>query len=54
MERTARCLCGGFRAIVTGEPNFVGICHCTECQRRTGVPVTYNAYFKMSQVRLEG
>ena len=54
MERTARCLCGGFRVIVTGEPNAVGICHCTECQRRSGVPLTYNAYFKMSQVRLEG
>ena len=54
MTQTARCLCGGFRVIVSGEPNAVGICHCTECQRRSGVPLTYNAYFHRAQVRLEG
>jgi hypothetical protein len=54
MERTARCQCGSFRVIATGEPNAVGICHCTECQRRSGVPLTYNAYFPKVQVRLEG
>src|SRR5262249_9606224 len=32
----------------------VAICHCQICQRRTGVPLTCNAYFPKSKVRLEG
>jgi hypothetical protein len=31
-----RCCCGALRAEVTGEPPRVGVCHCMECQRRTG------------------
>jgi hypothetical protein len=54
MERTAKCLCGAFRVIATGEPNNVNVCHCQDCQRRSGVPWTSNAYYKKSSVRLEG
>ena len=39
MTRIAHCCCGSLRAETTGEPVFVGACHCTECQRRTGSPV---------------
>jgi hypothetical protein len=52
--RTATCQCGAFSATATGEPELVGACHCTECQRRSGVPVTCNAYFRKANVRLEG
>lgn len=34
--RTAACSCGQLRITVQGEPRGVGICHCLECQRRTG------------------
>lgn len=34
--RTARCSCGQLSITVSGEPRGVGICHCLECQRRTG------------------
>jgi hypothetical protein len=54
MTRTASCQCHGFRIIVQAEPDFVSICHCQFCQRRTGVPLTCNAYFPKSKVRLEG
>ena len=54
MSRIATCQCRGFQAIVTGEPAYIGMCHCTECQRRSGVPLTCNAYFPSDQVRLEG
>jgi hypothetical protein len=54
MIRTASCQCQGFRVIVEVEPDFVSICHCQFCQRRTGVPLTCNAYFPKSKVRLEG
>jgi len=33
--REASCSCGQLRISVTGEPR-VGICHCLECQKRTG------------------
>lgn len=54
MERVAKCQCGGFGVTVTGEPNIVNICHCTECQRRTGSPLSSNAYFDKTKVRLAG
>jgi hypothetical protein len=34
--RTASCHCGQLRIEIDGEPDFVGICHCLACQRRTG------------------
>ena len=34
--RTASCSCGQLRIEVQGEPRGVGVCHCLECQRRTG------------------
>ena len=54
MTRTASCQCLGFRVIVEAEPDTVAVCHCQFCQRRTGVPLTCNAYFSRSKVRLEG
>jgi hypothetical protein len=35
-SRTARCSCGQLQIRVFGEPLGVGVCHCLECQRRTG------------------
>jgi hypothetical protein len=35
-SRTASCSCGQLRIDVRGDPLGVGICHCLECQRRTG------------------
>jgi hypothetical protein len=35
-SRTASCSCGQLRIDVEGEPRGVGVCHCLECQRRTG------------------
>lgn len=30
------CLCGEVRYQVDAEPTFVGVCHCSDCQRFTG------------------
>jgi hypothetical protein len=54
MTRIAHCCCGSLRAEVTGEPTFVGACHCTECQRRTGSRFGVSTYFAKEQVRTEG
>jgi hypothetical protein len=54
MTSIAHCCCGSLRAEATGEPALVAVCHCTECQRRTGSPFGVGAYFPKDQVRIEG
>lgn len=54
MERLAQCHCGTLRATTSGEPLYVGICHCQACQRRTGAPTASVAGFAKAQVTIEG
>jgi hypothetical protein len=44
--RTAACSCGQLRIEVQGQPRGVGVCHCLECQRRTGSVFAALASFK--------
>ena len=30
------CLCGKVRYTIDAEPAFIGVCHCTDCQKFTG------------------
>src|SRR5580765_4029259 len=52
--RDAACHCGQLRLEVTGEPFAVSICHCHECQRRTGSAFGMQAGFKKEQVEIAG
>jgi hypothetical protein len=54
MIRIAHCCCGSLRAEVSGEPTFLGVCHCTQCQRRTGSAFGVGALFPKQKVRVEG
>jgi len=54
MERLAQCHCGSLRAITSGEPLSVGMCHCKQCQRRTGAIASSVAAFAKDQVTIEG
>jgi hypothetical protein len=54
MTRIARCCCGALRAEATGEPSRLSVCHCIECQRRTGSAFGVSTYFPKDQVRTEG
>ena len=54
MERMGECHCGALKAIATGEPERVYICHCIACQRRTGTAFHYGATFRKERVRLDG
>jgi len=47
---TASCACGQLRVNVTGEPARVGICNCTQCQRRTGAAFAVGAFFPKQQI----
>ncbi|AHE52532.1 GFA family protein [Sphingomonas sanxanigenens] len=52
--RTASCSCGQLRATCAGEPVRVSICHCLECQKRTGSIFAVQARFARDQVVAEG
>ncbi len=47
---TGGCMCGAVRYEVSGEPVWVGHCHCESCRRHTGAPVVTFVCFKKDQV----
>lgn len=51
-ERIASCTCGKLRIVVSGDPGRVSICHCLECQKRTGSVFGVQARFRRDQVIL--
>jgi hypothetical protein len=52
--RTASCACGALKAHCRGEPARVSVCHCLDCQRRTGSAFSAQATFSEEQVSLQG
>jgi hypothetical protein len=53
-NREASCSCGQLRVRCAGEPVRLSICHCLECQKRTGSPFGVQARFRREQVMMEG
>nr|WP_246674248.1 GFA family protein [Mesorhizobium sp. B4-1-1] len=51
--RTASCACGQLKISCDGEPRLVALCHCLECQRRTGSTYVIAAFFARSAVTAE-
>jgi len=52
--RAASCNCGQLRVEGTGEPVHVSVCHCDECQRRTGSVFAVHARFPREAVHIKG
>jgi hypothetical protein len=52
--RTASCSCGQLRLACEGEPVRVSICHCLECQKRTGSVFAVQARFPREHMAVEG
>jgi len=50
MLRSAECACGRAKIAVRGTPSLYGVCHCTNCKRRTGSAFGISSYFKKSDV----
>ena len=50
----AACQCGQLSAEFEGEPDFVIVCNCKACQKRTGAPFGTGAYFKKTQMKTAG
>lgn len=53
-SRVASCSCGQLRVTCEGEPIRISICHCLECQKRTGSVFAAQARFPRAQVKIEG
>jgi hypothetical protein len=49
-ERLASCHCGQLRLRCVGKPTTVSMCHCEECQRRTGSAFSIAAFFERGAV----
>lgn len=45
MSRSGRCHCGAIRYVLTGDPQVVALCHCTDCRRSAGAPCVAWAMF---------
>jgi hypothetical protein len=52
--RNASCSCGQLRVVCEGEPVRISICHCLECQTRTGSVFGAQARFARADVTIEG
>jgi hypothetical protein len=48
--RRAACSCGQLHLTCEGEPVRVSMCHCLECQRRTGGVFGNQAWFEKQQI----
>ena len=52
MTREGKCACGQLVVRCEGEPDVVAMCHCFDCQRRTGSVFSVHAWFSASHVSL--
>jgi hypothetical protein len=52
--RTATCACGQLAVACVGEPLKVSLCHCLDCQRRTGSTYGIAAFFARAAVTPRG
>jgi hypothetical protein len=52
MTRTATCHCGDLALDCSGEPRKVSMCHCLDCQRRTGSAFSVAVFYSRDQVAI--
>lgn len=53
-NRTATCRCGQLSATCAGEPVRVSVCHCYNCQKRSGSVCAVQARFPEEVVTING
>ena len=52
--RIAQCRCGAVQARCAGEPVRVSVCHCLDCQRRSGSAFAAQVRFPIGDVAISG
>lgn len=53
-EMKGGCLCGQVRYAANAEPVFVGVCHCTHCQKQTGTAFSVVIAIPKSAMSIQG
>lgn len=53
-DPSGSCRCGRYRIRAAAEPILVSYCHCEDCRKATGAPVTVFVGFKEKDVQLIG
>jgi hypothetical protein len=53
-SRRAACSCGQLHLTIDREPSRISMCHCLECQRRTGAVISNQTRFRREQVTFAG
>lgn len=53
-ERVATCRCGQLQARCTGEPVRISVCHCLNCQKRSGSSFAAQARWPEDQIEICG
>jgi hypothetical protein len=53
-DKVATCHCGALKLTCNGAPMTVVMCHCEDCQRRTGSSYNLGAWYEKSSVTIEG
>jgi hypothetical protein len=48
------CRCGAVQFAVSAEPNHISYCHCADCRKASGAPVSAFVGFPANEVALEG
>jgi hypothetical protein len=52
--RTAQCHCGRLQLACEGAPHKISMCHCDDCQRRTGSAFSIAVFYERERVRVQG
>lgn len=52
--RVASCVCGRLKASCEGEPVRVSVCHCLNCQQRTGTAFALTSRWPKERVTFSG
>lgn len=52
--RHGNCSCGRVRYQVEGEPERIGLCHCTDCRQESGAAFTYYAIWPAAAFKTTG
>lgn len=53
-QRLATCRCGQLQAVCTGDPVRISVCHCRNCQRRSGSAFAVQARWPEAAVSITG
>ena len=53
MIRAAACHCGALSLACEGEPRKISMCHCRDCQRRTGSAFSVAVFYEREKVHIE-